>query len=278
MPFKTLLAITGTDMSNDDIKLAAGLCEETGIHLSALVLVLAAPPPVGEFAAVVSEAWMQERQEDMGRLRKRTKAVSEFLGSSSLSTDVTAEYPEQAWADDAIGRRARYADLTVIGPELLGRPTLRDKAIEGALFSSGKPLLLVPHGPPPTLKPKRVMIAWDAHVEAARAVREALEMIAGADEVRVVIVDPVESESGHGKEPGADISAYLARHGARVTVDRLPSEGHAVATMLRRHVDYCASDLLVMGGYGHSRLRERVFGGVTKSILADPPIPVLMAR
>lgn len=278
MPFKTLLSVTGPDMGESDLKAVAALCETEGAHLSVLVLTPAAPPPVGEFAAMVSEAWMQERQADVARLRERTDAVSRLLAGTTLSADVATEYPEQAWADEAIGRRARYADLTVVGAELLARHTLRDKAIEGALFSSGKPLLLVPGGFEHSLRPKRVMVAWDARVEAARAVQEALEILAGAAEVRVVLVDPAESDSGHGAEPGADIAAFLARHGAHVTVDRLPSEGHAVAQVLRRHAAYCAADMLVMGAYGHSRLRERVLGGVTRSMLAEPPLPVFMAR
>jgi nucleotide-binding universal stress UspA family protein len=204
--------------------------------------------------------------------------VSKFLGQSALSSDLSSEYQESAWADDAIGRRARYADLTVVGPEMLAREMLKDKVVEGALFSSGKPLLLVPEGSRPTLKPKRVMIAWDSRLEASRAVREALEILARAEEVRIVLVDPAEGESGQGSEPGADVATYLARHGAKVTVDRLPSQGKTVAAMLRQHAVDTAAELLVIGAYGHSRLRERIFGGVTKSMLESATLPILMAR
>ena len=200
------------------------------------------------------------------------------MGRVALSSDLSSEYQEVAWADDAIGRRARYADLTVVGPEMLARETLKDKVIEGALFSSGKPLLLVPEGSRPTLKPKRVMIAWDSRIEASRAVRESLEILTRAEEVRVVLVDPAEGESGHGAEPGADVATYLARHGAKVTVDRLPSQGKTVASVLRQHAVDTAAELLVMGAYGHSRLRERIFGGVTKSMLDSATLPILMAR
>jgi nucleotide-binding universal stress UspA family protein len=139
-------------------------------------------------------------------------------------------------------------------------------------------MLLVPDGSRPTLKPKRVIIAWDSRLEASRAVRESLEILVAADEVRVALVDPVERENGHGAEPGADIAAYLARHGAKVTVDRLPSQDRSVAEVLNRHALDCAAELLVMGAYGHSRLRERILGGTTRSVLAKPRLPVLMAR
>ncbi|TGV78059.1 universal stress protein, partial [Mesorhizobium sp. M2D.F.Ca.ET.145.01.1.1] len=97
--------------------------------------------------------------------------------------------------------------------------TLKDKVIERTLFSSGKPILLVPEGTRPTLKPKRVLVAWDARLESSRAVRQSLDMLKGAEDVRLVIVDPIEDEFHHGEEPGADAAAYLARHGVKVTVD-----------------------------------------------------------
>ncbi|CAN7331151.1 universal stress protein [Aminobacter sp. LjRoot7] len=278
MPFKTILTVTGTHRGDNDIKLASGLCEEVGAHLSVLAVALAAPPPIGTFAVPITDAWMEERRADLERLEKRTAEVSHLLASSALSVDITNAYAEIVWADEIIGRRARYADLTFIGPELLSDGTLKDKTIEGALFSSGKPMLLVPEGSQPTLQPKKVMIAWDSRIEASRAVREAIHMLTAADDVRLVLVDPVEGESHQGAEPGADVATYLARHGAKVTVERLPSSGKSVAEVLKRHAADMSADLVVMGAYGHSRLREKLFGGVTKSILNDLSMPVLMAH
>lgn len=278
MPFRTLLSIADEDMGDEDLMVTASLCEEIGAHLSALVLIMAAPPPIGQVAAMLSDDWMEERQNDIARLTVRAEAISKLLSDMPVSADLVSEYPEEAGADEAIGRRARYVDLTVLGPDLLARSRLRKKATEGVLFHSGKPLLLVPSGTKPTLAPKRVMVAWDASLEAVRAVREAVELLAGADEVRVAIVDPVETGGGHGEEPGADIAAFLARHGAKVAVDRLPSGDRGIADVLTRHAADCASDLFVMGAYGHSRLRQRILGGVTQSMLQEPPLPILMAR
>jgi nucleotide-binding universal stress UspA family protein len=278
MPFKTLLTVTGPLLSDSDLKVAAALCEEIDAHLSVLTVALAAPPPIGEYAVMVSDVWLEQRQADLKELKQRNAAVSDFLSERALSSDLSIEYQEIAWADEAIGRRARYADLTVVGPEMLTRDSLRDKTIEGALFASGRPMLVVPAGAHPTLKPRRVMIGWDGRLEAARAVREAIEMLAAADEVRVVLVDPTADERDHGAEPGADVAAYLARRGVKVTVDRLPSQGMTVAEVLRRHAGDTAAELLVMGAYGHSRLRERIFGGTTRSMLEESTVPVFMAR
>lgn len=276
MAFKTILAVTGIDHGDKDLQLVADLCDETNAHMSVLVLALAAPPPIGQYGAMASTGWVEERQADLKRLEERTAVVTAFLAARQTSADVASDYPEIVRADDVIGRRARYADLTLIGPELLATETLKEKAIEGALFSSVQPLLMLPEGSQTTLRPKRVLVAWDGRMEASRALRESLDLLVNANEVRLVLVDPAESEFG--EEPGADAATYLARHGIKVTVDRLPRSGRTVADVLRRHAVDMEAELLVMGAYGHSRLRERIFGGVTKSMLDEPPLPILMAR
>ena len=111
-----------------------------------------------------------------------------------------------------------------------------------------------------------------------RAAREALDILACAEEVHVTIVDPDSSSIANGPEPGADIAAYLAHHGAKITVDRLPSGNNAIADVIKQHAWDISADLIVMGGYGHARLRERIFGGVTRSMIDEPRFPVLMAR
>jgi len=278
MSFKTILTVAGLDQGDHDIALAASLCEEVSAHLCVHLVTFAAPPPMGAYAAVVSDAWVQERQADSARLEERMAALAARLSADPVAADIACDCPEIAWADEAIGRRGRYCDLTLIGPELLAAGTLKEKTIEGALFSSGKPVLLVPEGAAASLEPKRVMVAWDSTIEASRAVREALDILKGAEEVRLVLVDPEEGEAGHGDEPGADAALYLARHGVRVGVDRLPGSGRPVAEVLARHAGDMDADMIVMGAYGHSRLRQRILGGVTRSMIENPPLPVLMAR
>lgn len=277
MAYKTILNVTGVDQGDHDLRLAADLCAQVDAHLSALVVAIAAPPPMGD-AVLMADLWAKERQAVLERVTERADAVSAFLAKIGRRGDVSSEYPDLAWVDEAVGLRARYTDLTVIGPEILKTETLKSKIIEGILFSSGRPLLLVPEGYTATLKPKRVVVAWDSSFEASRALREALDMLDEADEIHVTLVDPVADDLGQGAEPGSDVAAYLSRRGLNVSVDRLPSSGHPVAEVLRRHAVDTAAELMVMGAYGHSRLRERLFGGVTKSMLAAPPLPILTAR
>lgn len=277
MTFKVILSVTGVDHGETDLKVAAELCGQADAHLSFLVVGLAAPPPIGEYAAMISDAWLEERRADMERLDKRVEAVRNFRLANAPSADLESRYLETAFAHETIGKSARYTDLVVAGPELLSGDMLKSRVIEGVLFSSGRPLLLVPSGSRPTLRPKRVVVAWNSSLEASRAVHEAIGILESAQQVHVAVIDPVTRE-GSGEEPGGDIAAFLMRHGARVVVDRLPGMGQKVEDVLRRHAIDTSAELLVMGAYGRSRLRERIFGGVTRSMLQETPMPILMAR
>ena len=278
MSFKTILCIVGMKVGDTDLKSAVDLCAENNAHLSVLVISLASPPPIGDYASTLSDAWLEERQQDLQQLEKRTKKINMFLNEAGISASVSSEYAEFVSAAGEIGRHARYSDLIFVGPEVLKSDLLKSKVVEGALFESGRPVLIAPSGTTPTLTPKHVLLAWDSSVEAARAAREAMDMLIRADDVHVTLVDPDASSAVNGPEPGADVGTYLARHGVKVIVDRLPSGGNPVADVLNQHAVDIAADLMVMGGYGHSRLRERVFGGVTKSMIDAPKFPILMAR
>ena len=175
-------------------------------------------------------------------------------------------------------RFARYADLTLIPAQAPGHETMQTWVMNGALFESGRPILLLPKGEVAFPAVKTVMLAWDASVEASKAVREAIGLMKQAEAVHAVLIDPVPSFEGHGPEPGADLAAYLARHGISATVHRLPKEGKETGAVLRRKASDLAADLIVMGGFGHSRLRERIFGGTTTSMTKEVIVPVLMAH
>ncbi|MEK1887659.1 MAG: universal stress protein [Phyllobacterium sp.] len=276
MSLRTIMCVVGSKVGDADLKIAIDLCAQNDSHLSVLVILMASPPPIGDYASTISDAWLEERQHDLKKLEKRTGVITQLLEQAGISASVESEYAEFVWAAEEIGRHGRYSDLTFVGPEVLKSADLRSKVVEGALFESGRPLLISPSGTVPTLTPKHVLLAWDSRVESARAVREAMGMLIKADDVHVTLVDP--DVSSNGPEPGADVGAYLARHGVKAIVDRLPSGGDTVANVLNQHAVDISADLIVMGGYGHSRLRERVFGGVTKSMIDAPKFPILMAR
>jgi len=277
MTYKTILLIVGANDQEKDLAAAADLSATAGAHLSVLVVQLAAPPAVGDYAAL-SVALLDERAEEMKQLDEAVKRARATLKDLGISFDANGIYCETAWADDDVGSRARYADVTLIGASLQTNPSLRNRAIDGALFHSARPVLLATNRQSVTLRPKKILLAWNSTMESARAAREAMELMESAEEVNVVLVDPSAAPARNGEEPGADIATYLARHVVNVTVDRLPSAGRRVEEVLNQHAIDTSADLIVMGAYGHTRLRERIFGGVTKAMIERPIVPVLMVH
>ncbi|NRP75686.1 hypothetical protein ILFOPFJJ_06609 [Ensifer psoraleae] len=277
MSYKTILLVIDANEHENDLTAAADLSAAASAHLSVLLVKLAAPPPIGNYAAM-SVAWLDERAEDMRQLDEAMERARATLKGLGISFDANGIYCETAWADDDVGTRARYADVTLIGASLQADPSLRKRAVDGALFYSARPVLLATNRQSVTLRPKKVLLAWNSTMESARAAREALELMESAEEVNVVLVDPSAAPARNGDEPGADVATYLARHGVNVTVDRLPSAGRRVEEVLNQHAIDTSADLIVMGAYGHTRLREKIFGGVTKAMIEAPIVPVLMVH
>ncbi|MGO7211837.1 universal stress protein [Rhizobium ruizarguesonis] len=276
--YKTILILLGVNHFQEDLKNAILLGQAVEAHLSVMLIAMAAPPPIGAYAETVSAAWLEERQGDIAKLADQTERVKEQLASSGLSFDVQEVYTEFAWADADIGQRALYADLTLVGQQAARDDDLRRRIVGGALFQAASPLLFNPTDHAANLSPTSMLIAWNSRIEAARAVQQALPVLQLAKEVHVTIVDPVAKVSSNGEEPGIDIAAHLARHGVSVTVDVLASGGKAVDQVLKQHASEIGAQLIVMGAYSHSRLRERVFGGVTRSMLEAANVPIFLSH
>jgi nucleotide-binding universal stress UspA family protein len=274
MRYKTILAPVGVNHLEEDLRQAIALSETVEAHLSVLVVAMAAPPPIGGYGEVVSAAWLEEREGDIAKLAGQVEVAKDSLKRSDLSCDVQDLYAEYAWAGEDIAQRALYADLVLIGPKAAADQQFAKRIVDGALFQSPAPLLFNPTDRPVTLTPRSVLIAWNSKMEAARAVQQALPLLQAAEEVHVTMIDPVGTAISNGEEPGADIAAYLARHGVSVVIDVLPSEGRGVSAMLQQHAIDVSADLMVMGAYGHSRLREFIFGGVTRSMLETAKLPI----
>lgn len=180
----------------------------------------------------------------------------------------------------ALALNARYADLLIIGQHergASGDERLPGYFVQETVLTAGRPVLVVPYvGRYPSIG-SRVLIAWNASREAARAVTDALPLLQAAKAVEVVAFDPLQAGADHGEQPGADIALYLARHGVKATAARQDARIDAGAQLLSYASDFGA-DLIVMGAYGHSRVRELVLGGATRTVLESMTVPVLMAH
>lgn len=181
--------------------------------------------------------------------------------------------------DDAFGsldRRIRYTDLLVLGqydPDNGGNPMDASLARD-MLLSSGGPILLMPRNEDVAKLQRRALVAWNGSIEARRAVRDALPLLEHAEAVNVVVFSP----AGQGAEIGGCLLGFLKRHGISAGLSTQAASYHDVQKMLLSTIAETKSDLLVMGGYGHSPFQEAVLGGVTRSVLHAMPVPVLMSH
>ena len=149
---------------------------------------------------------------------------------------------------------------------------------ERLLLASGAPIFVVPNDWKPEPIGNRILVGWNTSCEARRAVADALPFLVAAQSVTLLVVDPKKRADRHGEEPGAETALYLAHHGARVDVAQVSSNGRLVADIILSYAADHGMDLIVIGAYSHARSVEMVFGGVTRTLLMQARIPVLMSR
>ena len=215
--------------------------------------------------------------------RKDNPAMRAAFEAAAGGRNVSAEWRE-AEADsssvaDVVLQHACAADLIVAAQSAPGWQWTAYLDIADRLaVESGRPVLIVPNEGLHKDFGKRVLVAWNARREAARAVFDALPLLQQAQEVKVVWVNPQEEGGSAGDVPAGDICAALARHGVKCEATEVARPQTSVGrTLLMRAAEY-GSDLLVMGCYGHSRLREFVLGGASRHVLDHMAIPVLMSH
>jgi nucleotide-binding universal stress UspA family protein len=226
-----------------------------------------------EGSGVFLADYLQRAEERVQLALEQFKGIAERLGAPSFEARSSND-------DEYAGlcMQARYADLVVLGQSAAAgsnEDSLLPDLPDYVLLNCGRPVLLVPRaGHFPTIG-KRVMVAWNGSVEAAKAVTAALPLLRGAEQVALAVLG--DSADTLGESPGADIALYLARHGVKVEVLRRPKPGDPGKAILSLAADFNV-DLLVMGAYGHSRFREMMLGGATRTVLATATLPVLMAH
>lgn len=206
---------------------------------------------------------------------RREKELAEKFAKLDVLNELRRVDAYASQAGHAMTMEARTADLFVTtrpyGHDLAG-----PEPVEQVLFHSGRATLFVP----PQREPgafETVIVAWRNTQESAHAVAEALPILKAAKQVIVVMVSEHEAPEQEGASPGADMARHLDRHGIAVEVRELTGWNNAAEALLNE-AQKTGADLLVMGGYGHSRFREWVLGGVTRQILTTAPLPVFMAH
>ncbi len=277
MSYKTILVhLDHRPRSAERLGLACSLAGEFDAHVVGLFAPGGSRLPSyveAEGGPTLRELLEERRKEVLHEAERRFREITQRNGGERTEWRTSQSDPAAA-----VRLSARYADLVVAGqPEAKDEGELRGLADE-LVFSAGRPVLFVPYaGRFPALG-KRVLVAWDAGREAARAVTDALPLLQRAQSVEVCAFDPEKSRRNHGAQPGADIGLFLARHGVKVTVTRQSGADYEVGAQILSRASDVGAELIVMGAYGHARVREMVLGGVTRTLLESMTVPVLMSH
>ncbi|RVA15827.1 universal stress protein, partial [Mesorhizobium sp. M7A.F.Ca.CA.002.05.1.1] len=170
----------------------------------------------------------------------------------------------------------RAADLIIAAQRETGGDSSAD--VDTLVYDAGRPVLVVPHEGPLITTFKRVLLAWNGSKEAARAAFDALPFIIEAEKTDILVIDPPETLDDSPEAAGAEIASALSRHGATVSVSVQQSGGNSVDDIIQTRIAETGADLLVLGAYSHSWLRQLLFGGVTRSVLRTAPVAAFLSR
>jgi nucleotide-binding universal stress UspA family protein len=247
-----------------------------GAHLAAIGFDYAPVlPPVDTVSAVPADILDAEREENRKAATDAIARFEEAARRAAISMESRLVEASVSGATKVLGAIARTFDLSVVGQ---AEPSsFRDNLmIEGALFDSGRPVLVVPYIQRTGLKLDRIMVCWDRSRNAARAINDAMPFLKRGKTIDVVTIGAGKDTPGEIK--GADIAQHLARHGLNVELRRINAGDVDVANVILSDAADRDTDLIVMGGYGHSRLREFILGGATRGILSSMTVPTLMSH
>ena len=274
---KDIIVNLTVDAANDvaaDYAISVGRTFEA--HLAGISFAYEPVIPGSVFGSMAVELIQTQRAEFERAARKAIAHFEDAARRVNLAAESRLQTASLAEAAGMFGALARRFDLSVVAQAEPNKLPGRELIIEAALFESGRPVLVVPYIQRDGLKLDHVTVCWDGSRNAARAVADAIPIIGSSGRVEVVIVT---NERGKEDEiEGADIGQHLARHGLKVDVHRISGGDIDVADALLSHAADSGADFMVMGGYGHSRLREFILGGVTRSIFESMTVPVLMSH
>ena len=224
----------------------------------------------------VSVAVIEQYQEEAKNAAKAAaKQFEETARGAAVAGESRVVDTSVEGIGESFGRLARRYDISVVGQSESKGPAA-NLIIEGALFASGRPTLVVPYTQRQGFKADRALLCWDGSRSAARAFSDALPVIKRSGTVEVITI--ASKDSNKGEIAGADIAHHLARHGIKAELNRIVAPDTDVPNTILSYAADSSADLIVMGGYGHSRLREFVLGGATRGILGSMTVPTLLAH
>ena len=254
---------------------ATSIAATFGAHVTGIAFLYEPVIPDGTLGGVPVDLIELQREENSKIARdaiSRFEAGVKKAGVASETRQLDATF---GGAATLFAQVARRFDISVVGQAQREQGATDELIIEGALFESGRPVIVVPYIQKSGLTLERVLACWDGGRTAARAIADAMPFLERAKAVDLVIVA---EERKNDEITGVRMSEHLARHGVAVSVKRIAKGDLSVQDVILSYAADSGADFMVMGGYGHSRLREFILGGVTRGILNSMTVPVLMSH
>tara|TARA_E500000331_G_scaffold99379_1_gene96204 strand:+ start:101 stop:967 length:867 start_codon:yes stop_codon:yes gene_type:complete len=288
MTIKNMLVPVG-DIVRDEgaIGTALMLTQEFGGHADCIFVIgdvrdLIPARAIGLFESVqfkIKKEYEQERDERQKTARRRFDKMLQERNIEYRELALLAELPSASWevapgvASEIVAMRGGAYDMVVVGRPARDETTVAELSAEAALFRTGRPVLIAPPTLPKSIG-EAVVIGWNRSASSARAISAALPILLMSRSVTIVTVT-----TGAKIGPSApDMAKYLSWHEVQAEVVEIPPDHRLVGEVLLEEAERVSADLLVMGAYSHSRLRELILGGVTRHVLQNADLPVLMAH
>ena len=271
-----LLHVDNTAACESRLKAAIRMAQQFDAHLTALYVMRPTNFPIFTEMPVGPEIIKSHRKslwEDAAQARKCCEDAARDAG-------VILEWRAvEGNLIDTLNEHGRYCDLIILGQYDPGdRKDLSESAVDHVVLESGTACLVAPYIGVAANHMKNILIAWNGSMESARAVKHAVPLLKQAGLVEVLIINPEQRKEGEVELTGGRIRAYLARHGVKAEAHTIHNKQRSAGDNLLTRVSDFSADLVVMGAYGHTRLREKVLGGVTRHLLEHMTVPVLMSH
>ncbi len=280
----TLLVVLGESAKPVDLEPLSETARTGNLHL--IVLILGAMPQIpvyfygmgGYGAYTLPDGWQDDVDNANAQLETLRTEISKYLADQGASADVRVVGGEAVALPDAVARAALTCDMVIVGDDLRDDERLFSEVVRAVLFRAPAGVMLNAMTSMTALQPRSVFVAWKTGVPAARAVRAAMPVLSTAAEITVALFDPVTTRSHASENAGSDVASWLSHKGCNVTVQQYPSGGEEIGTVMMKRAKEAAADLIVMGAYDHSRLREVVFGGTTQTLIDQRDCPVMLCH
>lgn len=278
---ETLLTFMDISCSDECIANAITMAENANAHLS-VVLIASAPQlylygiPYAGYDNV--EHWNNEVIEISNALDEKANQIETLVQTAGISAEILTEYCDFALIQATAVRHANIADRAVLLKGNGLTDDIEDAIMSGIIFDSPIGIFIGPNAHVACVNPSNIFIAWNSGNHVSVAVHNALPLLLKADQATVAIFDAVKTEGADGEEQGADLASWLSRHGCNVTIEQYATDGDEVGDCITKRALEKGADLVVMGGYGHIKLRQQIFGGTTKTMLNQEKISILVAH